>query len=541
MSSEAGGYWAPELRFAGFDGVIIKGRSERPAYLWIHDGEYELRDASAVWGKFTGDAEALIRTELGEPKARVAVIGPAGEKLVRFAAIANDLRHFNGRGGVGAVMGSKNLKAVVVRGTRRPEWHDPDAIRTMAKAGSEKVQAEGFFNQFRELGTTMNVDWNSDIGGLPTKNWTMGTWEHRDDIRAETYREKMMDGYGGTCWACAQSCKRDLKAGIREPWAIEARYGGPEYETIGMLGSNCLVSDLKAIAKANEICAKYGMDTISAGGVAGFVMECFEKGVLTPKSTGGLEVHFGDGESLIKLVELMGKREGFGNDMAEGTHRLALKLGDAAKSFDITVKGKEFPAHMPQSKRTMAIMYAVNPFGPDHVSSSMDGEFAGEIGDADKGLGLYDTVDFKELGFGKAKATAYTQRAVSAIDTISVCNFCFNTWSIFSFEDLVACVNAATGWHYTMAELMLLGERRINMLKEYNAREGFDASDDDLPRRIFEEGLVDTGLGKGLKVDRKSFLASREAYYRINGWDPITGNPTSAKLEELGIEGIGQT
>jgi len=536
MSSEAGGYWAPELRFAGFDAIVVKGRAASPVYLWIHDGKFELRDASKVWGKFTADAEELIRAELGEPKARLALIGPAGEKLVRFAAIANDLRHFNGRGGVGAVMGSKNLKAITVRGTIKPDWYNPELFRTLAKAGSEKVNAEGFYKTFRDLGTTMNVDWNSDIGGLPTRNWTMGTWEKREDIRAETYRAKMMDKYGGTCWACAQSCKRDVKGGLEAPWKVEARYGGPEYETIGMCGSNCMISDLPTIAKANEICSKYGMDTISAGGVVGFVMECFEKGLITTKETAGLDARFGNGPALVGLIEMMAKREGFGDDMAEGTHRLAKKLGNAAMACDMTVKGKEFPAHMPQSKRTMALMYAVNPFGPDHVSSSMDGEFSGEIGETDKGIGIYDTVDFKELGFGKAKAVAYTQRAVSAIDTFTVCNFCFNTWTIFSFEDLVACVNAATGWHYTVAEMMILGERRINMLKAYNVREGFDSSDDNLPRRLFDEALIDEGAGKGQKVDERAFLEARKAYYEINGWDPVSGNPGKTKLMELGLE-----
>jgi aldehyde:ferredoxin oxidoreductase len=536
MSSEAGGYWAPELRFAGFDGIVIRGKAKAPVYLWIHDGAFELKPAASVWGKFTLDAQEGIRSELGEPKARVALIGPAGEKLVRFAAIANDLRHFNGRGGVGAVMGSKNLKAIAVRGTLKPDWQDPEYLKDLAKAGAAKVQAEGFYNVFRNLGTTMNVDWNSGIGGLPTKNWTMGTWDKNEEIRAETYREKMMDNYGGTCWACAQSCKRDVKAGISEPWAIEERYGGPEYETVGMCGSNCLVSDLRAIAKVNEICAKYCMDTISAGGVAGFVMECFEKGLLTAKDTGGLEARFGDGDSLVRLVEAMGSRKGFGDDMAEGTHRLAKKLGGAALGLDVTVKGKEFPAHMPQSKRTMALMYAVNPFGPDHVSSSMDGEFAGEIGEVDKQIGVYDTVDFKDLGFAKARATAYTQRAVSAIDTFSVCNFCFNTWSIYGFDELVACVNAATGWRYTVAEMMIVGERRLNMLKVFNEREGFGVEDDNLPARIFDEPLVDAGLGKGQKVDRKAFLEARAAYYSINGWDPVTGVTTGTKLRDLGID-----
>jgi aldehyde:ferredoxin oxidoreductase len=184
----------------------------------------------------------------------------------------------------------------------------------------------------------------------------------------------------------------------------------------------------------------------------------------------------------------------------------------------------------------MALMYAVNPFGPDHVSSSMDAEFSGEIGEPAKGLGLYDTVDFRALDFGKAKAVAYTQRAVSAIDSISVCNFCFNTWTIYDFEDLVACVNAATGWRYTVAELMLLGERRINLCRSYNIREGFGPGDDDLPARIFDEGLVDEGAGKGLKVDRREFCAARRAYYSLNGWDPESGHPSETKLRELGIE-----
>lgn len=534
MSSEAGGYWAPELKFAGFDGIIITGRSPTPVYLWVHDGEYELRDASAIWGKITGEAQDAIREELGDRRIRIAIIGPSGEKLVRFANVVNELKHFNGRGGIGAVMGSKNLKAIAVRGTLKPEWHNLQKILAMAKAGNAKVQAEGFFKIFKGLGTTMNVEWNSAIGGLPTKNWTKGTWEHQEDISAETYRDNMMDG-SGTCWACGQACRRDIKNGINKPWTIEPRYGGPEYETVGMLGSNCLVHDLNAISKANEICSKYGIDTITAGGVAGFVMECFEKGILRREEV-GIEARFGDGQALVGLVEMMAKREGFGNDMAEGMHRLALKLGGNAQTFDITVKGKEFPAHMPQTKGLMALAYALNPFGPDHESSAHDGEFAGDINEVNKGIGLYVTVGPRDFGFEKAKDFAFSQRSASAIDSFTVCNFCFSTWGIYTFQELLDCVNAATGWQYTLQEMMLLGERRITMMKIFNQREGFDSSADTLPGRIFEEGLTDDGPGKGAKVDRLAFFATREHYYKLNGWDPISGNPTDSKIRELGLE-----
>ena len=535
-SSEAGGFWGPELRFAGFDAIVIRGKAARPVYLWVHDGQAELRDASHLWGKVTGEVQDRLRKELGDEKVRVAQIGPGGEKGVLFANIVNELKHFNGRAGLGAVMGAKNLRAIACRGREKPEYADPDRIREMAKGFAAKVQAEGFYNLFRRYGTTLNVTWNTDLGGLPTRNWTMGTWpEHRDDISAETYADTMMDK-PGTCFACVQACKRDIKEGIEKPWKIEARYGGPEYETIGMVGSNCLVHDLNAIAKANEYASKYAVDTISLGGVIGFVMECFEKGILSEKDTGGLKLAFGDGEAMVKAAELTVKREGFGDRMAEGTARLAKRLGPKAERFAVTVKGKEFPAHMPTAKAGLGLMYAVNPFGPDHVSTTHDGDIAGEPSETLKATGIYEgNVPPHALGFAKAKLMAYSQRAVSAIDTWSVCQFIFNYWSVGDFQHLADLVRACTGWNYTVEELMLLGERRINLMKAFNAREGFDAKDDMLPERLFADPMQDKGPRAGQAVDRKAFLEAREEYYRINGWDPKTGNPTPTKLRELDL------
>ena len=534
-SSEGGGFWGPELKFAGFDGIVITGKAPRPVYLWVHDGGFELREAAHLWGTPTGEVQEAIRSEVGDPQIRVAQIGPAGEKLVRFAAITNELKHFNGHAGLEAVMGAKNLRAVAVRGKGRPELHDPKCIQEMARIGAARIQAEGFWKDFKKYGTALNVTWNTSLGGLPTRNWTMGTFARREDISAETYAETMMDS-PGTCWACSQSCKRDLKSGITQPWSIDPRYGGPEYETVGMMGSNCLVGDLAAIAKANEIASKYCMDTISLGGVVGLVMECFEKGLLSSRDTGGIEARFGDGEALVRLAELTGRREGFGDLMAEGTARLARRLGPEAERIAVHVKGKESPAHMPTSKAALGLIYAVNPLGPDHVSSEHDPAIADEPGEILKGLGLYEGgVPPEEMAPAKARFTAYTQRFVSALDSFSICQFCFHTWAMYNLVELLQVMKAATGWDYTMQEFMLLGERRVNLMRAFNAREGFSSKDDMLPERLFEDGLLDDGLGRGRKIDRQAFLRCREEYYRLNGWDPESGNPTPAKLRELGL------
>ena len=533
-SSEGGGFWGPELRFAGFDAVVIRGKSPKPVYLWIRDGEFELKDASQLWGRVTGEVQDAIREELGDPRIRVAQIGPAGEKGVLYANIVNELKHFNGRMGFGAVMGSKNLRAIAVRGRLKPEYADPEAIKELARKGAAKV-ADGFYKDFKRLGTTMNVTWNSDIGGLPTRNWTMGTFPEREKVSEYVYADEWMNS-PGTCWACAQACKRDVKKGITTPWPVEERYGGPEYETMGMMGTNCMVSDWNAICKANEWASKYAVDTIALGGVVGFVMECFETGILSEKDLDGVKAPFGSGEALVRLSEMAVKREGFGDKMALGTARLARMLGPKAERISVTSKGKEFPAHMPTAKGAMALIYAVNPFGPDHVSTTHDGDISVEPNEVNKGVGIYETAKPYELNFAKTKMVAYSQRYVSAIDSWSVCQFTFHAWSVCSLEDLVRLINAATGWQYTLHEFMLLGERRINLMRAFNAREGFGAKDDVLPARIHEDPLQDEGPRKGAVVDKANFLKQRENYYLLNGWDPVSGNPTEVKLRELGLD-----
>jgi aldehyde:ferredoxin oxidoreductase len=536
MNSEGGGYWGPELKAAGFDAVVLHGKASRPVYLWIHDGQCGLRDASLLWGRETGEVEDAIRKELGDEGVRVLQIGPAGERGVRFAAIVNELRHFNGRGGLGAVMGSKNLRAVAVRGSAQPELADRAKVVALARAGARKVQESPSHKAFKDLGTIQSVTDNTAIGGLPTRNWTMGTFDQYEKLSAEAYASTMMDR-PGTCWACAQNCKRDVKAGIEKPWRVDPRYGGPEYETVGMLGSNCMVADLSAVVKANEIANRYCVDTISLGGVIGLVMECFESGLLTEEQI-GFRAPFGDGEALVKLAEMTVERRGLGDLMAEGVARLAAALGPAAQRIAVHVKGKEFPAHTPTSKGLMALLYAVGSFGPDHMSAAHDEAFSDGPNESHRGIGIYQKPPGPnwEINLEKVKILAASQRLVSAIDSWAVCQFCYHTWTIFNIEDLVALVQAVTGWRYTTYELMQLGERRINLLRAFNAREGFTKRDDDLPRRLFEDPLLDDGPTGGRTVNREDFLRCREEYYHMMCWDPETGNPTPTKLRELGLE-----
>jgi len=534
--SEAGGFWGPELKFAGFDGIVITGKASRPLYLWIHDGEYELRNASAIWGKTTGDSQDFIRKDIQDNKARVCLIGPGGEKLIRFAGIVNELRHFNGRNGMGAVMGSKNLKAIAVRGSSKPDFHDEQIIRDMAREAARIVKEDDFYSNFRRCGTTLNVEWSTPAGGLPTRNWTQGTFEKQESLKGERYADEMMES-SGTCFACVQNCKRDVKTGITSPVSIDPRFGGPEYETVGMCGSNLGLGDFKEIAAINQLASMYAVDSISLGGVLGFSAQCFEEGILTSDQLGGIEPRFGDFDGLYSLAEKIVKREGPGDLLAEGTARAAEQWGPEAVKRAVHVKNKEFPAHMPHIKGSLALSYAVNPFGPDHVAVEHDPAIASTpVGERLQGLGFYDSEDPASLNKEKAKLTAYSQRWCGAIDSVSTCSFIFNTWSMFGFEELISLIRAVTGWDYSMNEFLLLGERKLNMMRAFNVRDGFTEKDDILPDRLFETGLSDNGPSAGRVVSKEDFLIAREYYYGICGWDPRSGIPSEYKLVELGLD-----
>ncbi len=531
VSSEAGGYFAPELKFSGFDALVIKGKAKKPVYLWVHDGEYELKNAKNVWGKVTGDAQDAIREELGDSRVRVAGIGPGGENLVKYACISNELAHFNGRGGAGAVMGSKNLKAVAVRGKQKPEFADPEKFKACAKHAASEVKNNPAYAGFKEHGTNVNVVSNIEAGGLPTKNWQSGYFEDGEKLLSEAWNEELISP--GTCWACAQSCKRHIDSNKTKE--LDPKYGGPEYETVGMCGSNLMISDKVGISKINEVCSKYTMDTISFGGSVGFAMECFEKGIITLEDTGGIDLSFGNVDSVIKLAEMTGKREGFGDVVARGTREMAELWGEEAKKCAVHVKGREFPAHMTCNKASLGLAYALVPIGADHVSSDFDGAVGVvPIGYQHMGMGDHKVMDPGELNDDKALYYWNTQKVYSLLDILPVCILCFGYWTIFDFDDLVDLINAATGWKMTLVEALKAAERRIHLQRAFNAREGITKDDDVLPKRIFE--ALSGGPSDGFVYDRDAFNSAKDYYYQLAGWDSGDGYPRDFKLKEFGIE-----
>jgi aldehyde:ferredoxin oxidoreductase len=464
--SEAGGFWGPELKFSGFDAVVIRGKASRPVYLWIHDGEVEIKPADNLWGKLTKETQSDIRKELGDDKIRVACIGPGGENLVRYANITNELAHFNGRNGMGAVMGSKNLKAIAVRGTKKPVFHDEDVIKNMSKEGARIVREDPFAAAFKELGTNQNFEWHTPMGGVPTRNWSSGTFEGVEKINAKAIKDTVLKRSSG-CWACSLNCKRVVE--ITEAPYVDPDYGGPEYETTGMCGSNLGIDNLATISKINEICNKYAIDTISCGGTVGFTMDCYEHGIITQEELGGLDLRFGNEEAALQVFEMIGKAEGIGKLLGQGTARVAEVWGPESQKLAVHVKGKEFPAHMPQVKASLSLAYGCLSSGPDHVSSAHDGDIGEEpISYRLRGLGFDQPQDSTELNEEKSRLFWVTQCGFSAIDSLSICQFIFGHWTMFDLNQLVDLVNAATGWNTSLYELMQIGQRRIQLFRAFS-------------------------------------------------------------------------
>jgi aldehyde:ferredoxin oxidoreductase len=540
--SQAGGFWPAELKFAGFDAIVIRGKAARPVYLWIKDGAYELRDAGHLWGLKTAEAEAKIKEELGDAKIEVAQVGPAGEKLVRFAAIINMRNRAFGRTGMGAVMGSKNLKAIAVRGRRRPRPFDQKALGAESKTGA-KIFPGSDMESFGRYGTPDTVAYQNVTGGLPTNNYRAGVFDGSDNITGEKLYDELLRGADqgqqdklgrDTCYACIVRCKRVVEAEWRDK-PIEERYGGPEYETIATFGSYCGIDDLKAISLANQICNAYGVDTISAGATLSFAMECFEEELITQEDTNGIDLSFGNTESMLTMLEKMLNREGFGDILAEGSRLAARKIGNGAGEYAMTVKGNELPAHMPQVKKSLALIYAVNPFGADHQSSEHDTGYTPRSGEESlkrmASIGLTDPQNKYVLNEEKVKFAYRTQLFYSFLDSADLCQFVFGpSWQLYGPEQTLATWNAVTGWDFSMDELLLAGERRLNLLRAFNAREGIARESDALPKRLFKS--LQGGRSDGQRVTEEEFESGLQLYYQQAGWNE-NGVPSREKMEAL--------
>jgi aldehyde:ferredoxin oxidoreductase len=531
-SSEAGGYWGPELKQAGYEAIIITGRSARPVYLWIKDQQVEIRSAEALWGRTTAEVQAAIREELGDRMIRVLQTGIAGENLVRFAGLTNDLRHFNGRNGMGAVFGAKNLRAVAVRGSRRYQEiaHDPDGLRELGRKLARQVRdnPQSWELQFR--GTPGLIDPLNAAGMLPTRNFRQGAFKGVEDINWDAYESELLVGRK-TCFACAVRCKREVQID-GEP----SEYGGPEYETLAAFSSNCGVSDLQLIAKANELCNAYMLDSISTGLTISFAMECFENGLIDTQDTGGIELRFGDGLAMLAMIEKIAKREGFGDLLAEGSRRAAEKIGQGALAYAQQVKGQEIPMHEPRGKYNVGMGYAMAEIGADHLIVTHDTMLANPDALPFKNaapLGITRSEPARSLSEEKVRQYLILENWNSFENTVGYCFFGPAPRGFIHVDDVLASVNLATGWGLSIEDLLEIGERAINLQRLFNVREGFTIKDDDLPQRFFK--ALENGLLEGESIDRDTFLKARAHLYALKGWDAETGIPTRARLESLSL------
>lgn len=537
--SQSGGFFPAEMKAAGFDAIVIRGRSDHPVYLWLHDGEAELRDADHLWGLETGDTLDRIKLEIGDQKIRVVQIGPAGEKLARLASIISDTSHANGRTGMGAVMGSKNLKAVVVRGTAAFQSADKEALSQLARWGAKHF-ADSDAASLGKYGTAGIINSQSGKGGLPTRNYSSGFFAQANDISGETMYETILQKRE-TCYACVIRCKRVVSV-PDGPLPVDPRYGGPEYETTAAFGSYCGFNDLNAIAKANEICARFGLDSISTGATIAWAMDAYEHGYLTQADTDGLDLHFGNAAAMVQLTEKIARRDGIGDLLAEGSARAAEQIGRGSETLVVAVKRQELPAHMPQVKRSLALIYAVNPFGADHQSSEHDGPYE-QPGAFDYyaerllELDLQSPQPRYSLQPGKVRYAYYTEIVYSLLDTLNVCQFVFGpTWQLYDTAQLVETVKAVTGWPVTLYELMKVGERRLNMMRAFNAREGIGREADKLPPKLYQP--LKGGKSDGMAVSEAELEQAKDWYYAMAGWDVASGRPKRGKLSELGLDWV---
>ncbi|MCL5046166.1 MAG: aldehyde ferredoxin oxidoreductase family protein [Actinobacteria bacterium] len=553
--AESGGFWATELKKAGFDAVIVQGRAETPVYLWIRDGVAELRDAGHLWGKSTSETEETLRGELGDSLIRVASVGPGGENLVRYACIMHEGRNAAGRGGLGAVMGSKRLKAIAVRGRGNVALSDPEAVRSVTRWFRDEFRKNPLTGSLHHLGTAGVLAGLNAGGILPTRNFSSGKFEEWEAISGEALEETAGRGKWG-CYACPVRCKRTVAwpgeagsagAESRPEGEPDGRSGippgaevaGPEYETIAAFGSNIGVSDLNAIIRANRLCNDAGLDTISTGVTIAFAMECFERGILTREDTGGLDLRFGNASTALEIISLIARREGIGELLAEGSRRVAERLGKGSEAFAVHVKGQEVPMHDPRGKVGVGIGMAVGEHGADHMTAAHDtmflkrGAYAMEQAAA---LGILEPLSTYDLGPAKVRAYLSLELWWEALKALSICFFTIAPRGLMPIPMAVDAVRAITGWDVTLEEILKAGERASNLARAFNIREGFTKADDSLPRRM-QESTGDQGhpgIGRG---DLEKAVA---LYYEMKGWDPETGRPGRARLEELGLGWVSE-
>jgi len=527
--SEVGEHWGAQLKRAGYDALVVEGKAAQPVYLAIRGGEVEIKDASHLWGKDTYETQETIRSELSDNKTRVAMIGPGGENQVKYACLMHGPFDAAGRGGMGAVMGSKNLKAIAVRGRRLPAVANSEGVKQLAGWLKDNM---GLLKSFSELGTGGAMKRFEEVGNLPIRNFRDGGFPGVTQISPQTIAETIRIKMEG-CFACPVKCKKVVESNAR--YKVNQAYGGPEYETLGALGSTCGIDDLQAVSKAGERCNACSLDTISTGVTIAFAMECFQNGLLTKEDTGGIELTFGNAEAMLKMIELIARREGIGDLLAEGSARAAKRIGREASNYAMHVKGQEIPMHEPRLSRSLGLGYMVNPHGADHMDNLIDIFYSGFSEDNDVvvpdcvALG-YESASFKDVGPRKVSLFKAVQIKRIIADSLVYCHFLPYSW--LQLADLLGAV---TGWETSVMELYRIGERILTLCRLFNTRAGLSPDDDRLPERFFaptKGGPLAHNALNAQDMDR-----AKRYYYYLMGWDE-QGVPLAQKLEELGIDGL---
>ena len=522
--SYSGGFFPAELKFAGFDGIVVRGRAPKPVYLSIKDGRAELRDASHLWGKGTFETTDLIVKESGETPKRyidgpkVGCIGPAGENKVRYAAVAYDKHHFAGRGGTGAVMGAKNLKAVSVRGTKQAKAlginSEPAFLEMVREIIRKDIRENPDAESMIKEGTPSVVNMSQGAGLLPTRNFQTGVFPEADQINTDALFDKILVRHTTTCFSCAIGCRNITKVRDGKYAGLEGE--GPEYETLALCGSNLGIGDIRVVMKFNEECSDLGLDTISAGSVCGWAMELFERGIITKKDTGGLELRFGDSDVAVTLPGLISLRKGIGDTLAEGVTGASKKIGKNSERYAMHAKGQEYPAYDPRGSFAMALAYATSDRGADHNRAWPVGYDA---------FGKLDPFTTE----GKAELVQKDQIRTSLKWSVTMCDFLPANFSL-----VARLVNAACETNYTEDTIKLVGKRIWTLTRLFNLREGFSRKNDSMPPRTYLDPLPE-GNPKGKVVPEQDFQRMLSEYYRLFGWDD-QGRPTPETLHELGLE-----
>jgi len=523
--ANSGGSFGPNLKFAGYDAVFFTGIAPKPVYLFIDDGKAELKDAGHLWGRDSNESEDMIRSESGK-KVHFAGIGPAGEKLSLISCVMNDKGRAAARSGLGAVMGSKRLKAVAVTGTREIPLPDKEVVARVGAEYRDKLSG-GFYRVMREYGTSGGVHMAAQSGDSPVKNWGgIGVKDFPNSAAISDVNVLNLVDRKYGCWGCPIACGATMKAGTE--YRYEAGVHRPEYETFAAFGSMCLNDNLESIIKANDICNRYGLDTISAGATIAFAIECYENGLISDQDTDGIELTWGNHQAIVAMTEKLAKREGFGDVLADGVARAAERIGKGAEVYAFHVCGQELPMHDPRLAPSYGGTYQADPTPARHTQS---------------GLGTIELMGRQPAGFppldkytytGKGAIEAMLKNSGHATNASGICSF---PSMALPRETLSILLSTVTGWELTQEDLVRAGERISNIRQAFNLREGITPNDIRIKGRPIGDPPLEEGPVANVMVDVDTLRAE---YYRASDWDPETGRPGRSKLEDLGLDDVAK-